>query len=282
MGGLIVASEALASGDVTRQELRKYYVKVFHNVHLRRGVELTAALRAEAAFLWSGRKAVVSGVSAAALHGNQWISAERPAELVRVRHDSPPGIISHHDRLLPCEQMTVRGIPVTTPARTVFDVGRRVRLNRAVELTDVLLGLCTADSVMHIAEQHRGARGLRQLDRVLARADAGAESVQETRLRLCLVDGGLPEPETQIELCGPDGRMIRLDMGWREQQVAAEFDGAQHWGDSIQHRRDIERQEAIASLGWRLVRVSRDQLSQRPAAVIERVRAALAAARRAV
>ncbi|MGC7220095.1 hypothetical protein RBA39_23395, partial [Mycobacteroides abscessus subsp. massiliense] len=93
-------------------------------------------------------------------------------------------------RLLPCEQMTVRGIPVTTPARTVFDVGRRVRLNRAVELTDVLLGLCTADSVMHIAEQHRGARGLRQLDRVLARADAGAESVQETRLRLCLVDGG--------------------------------------------------------------------------------------------
>lgn len=134
---------------------------------------------------------------------------------------------------------------------------------------------------MRIAEQHRGARGLRQLDRVLARADAGAESVQETRLRLCLVDGGLPEPETQIELCGPDGRMIRLDMGWREQQVAAEFDGAQHWGDSIQHRRDIERQEAIASLGWRLVRVSRDQLSQRPAAVIERVRAALAAARRA-
>lgn len=75
--------------------------------------------------------------------------------------------------------------------------------------------------------------------------------------------------------------MIRLDMGWREQQVAAEFDGAQHWGDSIQHRRDIERQEAIASLGWRLVRVSRDQLSQRPAAVIERVRAALAEARRA-
>lgn len=81
MGGLIVASEALASGDVTRQELRKYYVKVFHNVHLRRGVELTAALRAEAAFLWSGRKAVVSGVSAAALHGNQWISAERPRSL---------------------------------------------------------------------------------------------------------------------------------------------------------------------------------------------------------
>lgn len=206
MGGLIMASEALASGDVTRQELRKYYVKVFHNVHVHQRVEMTAALRAEAAFLWSRRKAVVCGVSAAALHGNPWISAQRPAELVRVRHDAPPGIISHHDRLLPTEQMTVRGMPVTTPARTIFDIGRRVRLDRAVELTDVLLGLCTPDSVMCVAEQHRGVRGLRQLERVLALADAGAESVQETRLRLCLVEGGLPEPETQIELLGPEGK----------------------------------------------------------------------------
>ncbi len=281
MGGLIVAREGLASGVLTPQILRKDYAKVFQNVYRRRDVELTAALRAEAAFLWSGRKGVVSGVSAAALHGNSWVSAERPAELVRRRHDSPRGIVIHNDRLLPAEVMTVRGIPVTTPARTVFDVGRRTRLNRAVELVDVLLRLCTVESVMRVAERHRGARGLRQLERVLALADAGAESVQETRLRVCLVGAGLPEPETQIELCGPDGRTIRLDMGWREQRVAAEFDGAQHWGDSVQHRRDIERQELIAAMGWRLVRVSRDQLTHRPGAVIERVRAALAAARRA-
>lgn len=281
MGGLIVASEALASGILTPQELRKDYVKVFQNVHRRRGAELTAALRAEAAFLWSGRKAVVCGVSAAALHGNPWISADRPAELIRVRHDSPPGIIVHSDTLQPGEQMTVRGIPVTTPARTVFDIGRRVRLNRAVELTDALLRLCTADSVTRVAKRHRGARGLRQLERVLALADGGAESVQETRLRICLVKGGLPEPETQIELCGLDGRTIRLDMGWRAQRVAAEFDGAQHWGDSVQHRRDIERQEIIAALGWRLVRVSRDQLTYQPGTVIARVRAALAAGQRA-
>ncbi|ORA58107.1 DUF559 domain-containing protein [Mycobacteroides franklinii] len=281
MGGLIVASEALAAGTVTPQMLRKDYAKVFQNVHRRRDAELTAALRAEAAFLWSGRKGVVSGVSAAALHGNPWISADRPAELVRQRHDAPSGIVIHNDRLLPAELMTVRGIPVTTPARTVFDVGRRVRVNRAIELVDVLLRLCTVESVTRVAERHRGVRGLRQLERVLALADAGAESVQETRLRLCLVTGGLPEPETQIELRGPDGRIIRLDMGWREQRVAAEFDGAQHWGDSTQHRRDIERQETIASLGWRLVRVSRDQLMNQQKTVIERVRAAFSAAQRA-
>ncbi|MGH3724144.1 MAG: DUF559 domain-containing protein [Mycobacterium sp.] len=281
MGGLIVASEALASGILTPQELRKDYVKVFQNVHRRRCIEPTSALRAEAAFLWSGRKAVVCGVSAASLHGNLWISAGRPAELIRRRHDSPAGIVIHDDTLLPGEQMTVQGIAVTTPARTVFDIGRRVRLGRAIELADVLLRLCTVDSVIGVAGQHRGARGLRQLERVLALTDPGAESVQETRLRLCIVDAGLPEPETQIELRGPDGRVIRLDMGWREQRVAAEFDGAQHWGDSVQHRRDIERQEFIASVGWRLVRVSRDQLTQQPGAVIARVRAALAAGQRA-
>lgn len=151
MGGLIVASEALASGDVTRQELRKYYVKVFHNVHLRRGVELTAALRAEAAFLWSGRKAVVSGVSAAALHGNQWISAERPAELVRARHDSPPGIISHHDRLLPCEQMTVRGIPVTTAGT----YGIRRRPTCAVEPSSRADGRSTRVVYCGFGDAHR-------------------------------------------------------------------------------------------------------------------------------
>lgn len=118
------------------------------------------------------------------------------------------------------------------------------------------------------------------MERVLALADAGAESVQETRLRVCLVSAGLPEPETQIELRRSDGRTARLDMGWREQRVAAEFDGAQHWGDFVQHRRDIERHEFIAAMGWRLIRVSRDQL-MRPDEVIERVRAALAAARRA-
>lgn len=281
MGGLIVASEALASGFVTPQQLRKDYVKVFRNVHLSRGVGLTAALRAEAAFLWSGRNAVVCGVAAAALHGNAWISVDRPVELIRARHDSPQGIVIHSDTLLNGEVTTVRGITVTTPARTVFDIGRRVRLGRAVELADVLLRLSTVESVTGIAARHRGARGLRQLERVLELADAGAESVQETRLRLCVVGGGLPKPETQIELRSPDGRVIRLDMGWRDRRVAAEFDGAQHWGDSVQHRRDIERQELIAAMGWRLVRVSRDQLMYQPGSIVQRVRAALVAAQHA-
>jgi len=281
MGKLVTGSTAIASGLLTRHELRTGYRRIYRNVYLPIGVELTASIRAEAAFLWSDGSAVVCGASAAAVHGNPWISADRPAELIREWRSAPTGIILHADTLCPGESTVLGGIQVTTPARTVFDIGRRVHTSRAVELIDVLLRNCSMSEVREVASRHRGARGIRRLMNVLSLADPGAESVQETRLRMCLVGAGLPRPETQIELCGPDGRTIRLDMGWREQRVAAEFDGAQHWGDSVQHRRDIERQENIASMGWRLVRVSRDQLINQPLAVVHRVRVALSAASRA-
>lgn len=281
MGNLLTGSTAIASGLLTRHELRTGYRRIYRNVYLPIGVELTASIRAEAAFLWSDRSAVVCGASAAALHGNPWISADRPAELIREWRSAPTGIILHADTLRPGESTLLGGVQVTTHARTVFDIGRRVHTSRAVELIDVLLRNCSMSEVREVASRHRGARGIRRLMNVLSLADPGAESVQETRLRMCLVGAGLPRPETQIELCGPDGRTIRLDMGWREQRVAAEFDGAQHWGDSVQHRRDIERQETIAAMGWRLVRVSRDQLINQPLAVVHRVRAALSAASRA-
>ncbi|OHU52710.1 DUF559 domain-containing protein [Mycobacteroides chelonae] len=281
MGNLVTGSTAIASGLLTRHELRTGYRRIYRNVYLPIGVELTASIRAEAAFLWSDGSAVVCGASAAAVHGNPWISADRPAELIREWRSAPTGIIVHADTLCSGESRVLGGVQVTTHARTVFDIGRRVHTSRAVELIDVLLRNCSMSEVREVASRHRGARGIRRLMNVLSLADPGAESVQETRLRMCLVGAGLPRPETQIELCGPDGRTIRLDMGWREQRVAAEFDGAQHWGDSVQHRRDIERQETIAAMGWRLVRVSRDQLINQPLAVVHRVRAALSAASRA-
>lgn len=281
MGNLVTGSTAIASGLLTRHELRTGYRRIYRNVYLPIGVELTASIRAEAAFLWSDGSAVVCGASAAALHGNPWISADRPAELIREWRSAPTGIILHADTLCSGESTVLGGVQVTTHARTVFDIGRRVHTSRAVELIDVLLRNCSMSEVREVALRHRGVRGIRRLMNVLSLADPGAESVQETRLRMCLVGAGLPRPETQIELCGPDGRTIRLDMGWREQRVAAEFDGAQHWGDSVQHRRDIERQETIAAMGWRLVRVSRDQLINQPLAVVHRVRAALSAASRA-
>jgi len=68
MDDLIVASEALAAGLVTRQTLRTEYVKLHHNVYARKGLKLDAAHRPRAAWLWSRRKATLVGHSAAAMH----------------------------------------------------------------------------------------------------------------------------------------------------------------------------------------------------------------------
>jgi very-short-patch-repair endonuclease len=113
-----------------------------------------------------------------------------------------------------------------------------------------------------------------KLRAVLDLVDGGAESPQETRLRLILVGGRLPAPETQIEF---RELRIRVDMGWREWKVAVEYDGVQHWSDRRQRSWDIERIALLEEAGWVVVRVSAAMMS-RPHLIVERVRAKLRAA----
>ena len=112
---------------------------------------------------------------------------------------------------------------------------------------------------------------MRQL---LGQVDGGAESLQESRLRLVLVRGGLPKPETQIEF---RQLRIRVDMGWRAWKVAVEYDGVQHWTDRRQRSWDIDRIALLEAAGWVVVRVSAEMMV-RPQAIIDRVAAKLRAA----
>lgn len=109
--------------------------------------------------------------------------------------------------------------------------------------------------------------------------DSGAESPQETRTRLVLIDAGLPVPQTQIRVCDDYGDFIaRIDMGYRELRVGIEYDGPQHWTDAAQRDRDIDRYTALADLGWTIIRVSSDLLRYRQGTFVARVVAAMRAA----
>jgi very-short-patch-repair endonuclease len=272
MRELVVGSEALAAGTLTRQMLRTRYVKVHHNVYAPLGLELDAIGRATAAWLWSRRRATLVGSSAAALLGTRWLPSDAPAELARVRCAAPPGIVVHSGSIAGDEICVVRRMNCTTPARTAYDIGRRVADDRAIVRIDALLNVtrCTVADIEQVAARYCGARGMRHLRASLALVDAGAESPQETRLRLLLVRSGLPTPVTQI-LVGNR----RIDMGWRQWKVGVEYDGAQHWTDPRQHAEDIERLEFLAAQGWTIVRVSARQLRYRPELVVDRVRTAL-------
>ena len=120
-----IGTEALAAGTVTRRTLASRHDMVYRNVYLPKGVELTPDRRAVAAWLWSKRNATIGGMSAAALHGSRWIDAELPAELIRREACDVRGIVIHRGRLRDDEICVVHGMPVTTPARTAFDIGRR-------------------------------------------------------------------------------------------------------------------------------------------------------------
>ena len=79
MGQLFRGSEAVASGRVTPYDLRSRFVAIHRDVYLPRDTEITAVLRAEAAWLWSRRRGIIAGRSASALHGAKWIDAYAPA-----------------------------------------------------------------------------------------------------------------------------------------------------------------------------------------------------------
>lgn len=275
---LLLATEALASGQVTRRELARDYTKLFQNVYARRGVTLTAQDRAVAAWLWSGRSATVAGVSAAALLGSRYVAETAAAELIRPHRRAPAGITVFSDAVDTRDIFRKGHVAVTKPARTAFDIGRRHPVVAAVKHIDALLhvtGLRIED-VHDVARRHPGARNLRRLETVLWLVDAGAESPPETLTRLFVVAAGLPRPVTQIPVRDGRGRVrYRLDMGWPELMTAVEYDGQHHWTDAAQRARDIERWEFLAAQGWTVIRVSWAQLRGDPHTVVTRVAQAL-------
>lgn len=262
--------------------MRSLYDPIYPGVYVPSGMVLTASRRAEAAWLWSRRRGVAAGVSAAALLGAKWVDATLDAELVHDNRRPPAGITVHGDTLLPDEVSTIAGIAVTSPARTAFDIGRQANPRlRTVQLLDALTNATDVKDVEVevVAAAHPGARGITRLRRVLPLVDGGAESPQETRTRLALIDAGLPKPQTQIVVRDEFGEFVaRIDMGYEDLRVGIEYDGPQHWTNAKQRDRDIDRYSALLDLGWVIVRVSSELLSYRQGTLVGRVEAAMRAA----
>ncbi|BBY15352.1 hypothetical protein H7K36_03945 [Mycolicibacterium litorale] len=277
-----LGTEALAAGVVTRYQLATRHDALFRNVYVPKGQAVTPVDKAVGAWLWSGRRATVAGLSAAALHGTKWIDATLPAELNQPSRHKTGNILLHNDTLTDDEICLARGIPTTTPARTAFDLGRRKGVTTAVVRLDALRQATRlrADDVEAIADRHRGARGIVQLRQALVLSDAGAESPQETRTRLVLTAAGMRPTHTQIEVYDHHDFVARIDMGYPRWKVGVEYDGPQHWTDPRVRDRDLERRARLAALGWRIVHVNAEMLRYRRAVIVGRTEAALADARR--
>ncbi len=259
MHGLVIGSEALKAGLLTRHQLQQRR-RVLPDVYAPGSAPLTLRDRAVAAWMWSQRRAIVAGSAAAALHGAQWIDDETPIELVWQNGRPPRGLVVRNETLLEGEITCLGGLPVTSVVRTAFDLGRHLPRSKAIERLDSLMRAITfsVDDVETLAARHPGARGVRRLRTVLPFVDPGAASPKETWLRLLILDAGLPAPRTQIPVHDVTGLLAVLDMGWEEYRVAAEYDGDQHRSDRRQYVWDQRRTRLLTSRGWEIVRVIKE------------------------
>ncbi len=271
-----VGSEAIANGILTGSQLCTGYTRLFRDVYVIRDVQVTAALRAKAGWLWTKRQGLVAGFSAAAMHGSQWVDDTMTVELIHGNRHRLPGLLARGDRIEEDEIAIIDGVPVTTPTRTVLDLGCWYPTTSAVAAIDSLARVTeikTAD-VELLAQRYPGRRGIVRARRAITLFDAGAQSPKETWLRLVLINAGLPRPQTQIPVLDETGSAIAyLDMGWEDIKVAAEYDGEQHRTDRYQYNWDVRRSEILHRLGWTVIRVV---AGDRPAEIVRRVKSAFA------
>jgi hypothetical protein len=258
MGGPFIGSEAVSSGRLSAYELRTRFVALHPDVYIPLEAEVNAITCAEAAWLWSHRRAVVAGQSAAALHGAKWVDTRRPAELLWANRRPPTGIHAWSDQVADDELTIINGMGVTTPARTALDLACRYPLGQAVAALDALARathLKSAD-VELLVERYKGRRGIRNARKVLDLVDPGAESPKETRLRLLVIRNGFPRPKTQVPVHDQYGVLVAvLDMGWDDIKVAADYEG-EHHRSPARFNKDIRRHDDATDLGWIDVRVT--------------------------
>ena len=271
---VFLGSEAVARGAVSRHRLGRCR-RIFPGVYLPADQPVPLLRdRIGGAWLWSRRRGVIAGVAASALHGARWVDDDVVIEMLLANGRPPPGVIARNEAVADDELTFVGRIPVTTPARTAFDLARHLSRGQALARLDALMRATpfTVESVLMLVKRYPGARGLQQLRELLPLVDGGAASLKESWLRLLLIDAGFPVPTTQIPVHINYHLFAMLDMGWEEFRVAAEYDGDQHRTDRREYVRGERRQRKLPQLGWLNIKVIAED---RPDDVIERVYRAL-------
>ena len=231
-----------------------------------------AVLQVTAARLTSQVDLVAAGATAALVHGLPLLGP-RPTRVHLVERKQDRS--QHHGTsatLAPAEVVDV-GVPVTSLARTAFDVARS---------RGHLAGVLVADAVL--------ARGVRREDLVLSGrggwpgaeaarsaasfADGRSESPLESLGRVRFVEQGLPAPALQVLIADEGGPFARVDQCWEEHRTVAEADGALKYVTPADLFAEKLREDRLREAGFEVVRYTWDDALRRPDLLAARVRRA--------
>lgn len=170
-------------------------------------------------------------------------------------------------------------IPVTTPARTLIDLGAVTRWERVEEAFDGAerddLAEQFAVAKRHAQVRRQGRRGVGPMGVLRNRLGAPPHSVIERRFLRLLESAGLPLPELQYEVGLPNGRKAYLDAAYPASRLGCELDGHGAHATRKQRSADNVRASLLADVGWDLRRFTYEQVMHDGGAVVRAVRAAI-------
>lgn len=213
-----------------------------------------------------------SGISAARIHGLYLPPRLEASGIVHVTAISPTraprarGVVGRQIKPSHAEVGYIGAVPVLSPVDTWCELASVLTVAELVEMGDGLVRrvrpLATMDELADAVARSAGRRGSRTLRAAFARVRPGTDSRQETRLRLAIVDAGLPEPLVNAEIRDRLGRFLALgDLVYPEWKVLVEYDGAHHLASEQQGHHDVDRLDLLMADGWRVIRVHREHMA---------------------
>jgi very-short-patch-repair endonuclease len=282
INGPFLGSLAVSEGALTRNQLRSpWFRRLYRNVYVPMGYDRTHELRCRAAALVAPPEAVLTGNSAATVHGFDLALDDDPVEFVvpeRSRFVCQRGMHIRRTVIRGIDSTPWHDIGLATPLRTTLDILTNTRLRRSlprtVGLLDALLhgGFVTRVGVEAYLRRRRD-HGIVRARRALALCDERAESIPESELRVWLNLAGLkPTPQWEVRT---EGCLLgRLDLAFESEKVAVEYDGEWH-REGSQPEFDARRRAAIQAEGWVFVVITKDELYGDPKGTVARVQDAI-------
>lgn len=239
------------------------------------GSQRTFRQRAMAATLDAGAGAAVSHESAAAL----WRLPGFPTGELHISRTAGRSTLAtvHRTHVPEAHLRLFERIPVTSPARTVFDLAGVLHPGRTERALDNALarGLTTVADLGRVTDDlaRRGRPGSSLMRRLLAER-AGAyippASNLEARLQAVARQAGLHSLVPQCDV-GGDGWVGRVDFLDRSRRLVVEVDSDLHHSSLLDAAADAARDGALAGAGYTVVRIKEHDLWHRPGEVVRRL-----------
>ena len=195
------------------------------------------------------------------------------------RRPGPPGIYIHRTRFAHSDELTVNdGIPITSPARTMFDLASQAAPAEVAAAYEhgLIEKLFDRDELIVTAMRLKGRRGIKKVRALIDRDAPPTATVKEAhRMLLELVrSSGLPHPKAEVPIA-----RYRVDLLWADAKLVVEMDSTKWHTTPGRIEHDKRRDAELAALGYLTIRVTWNELTKRPNQVITRIAQAYAVRR---